>query len=136
LKTRPPWFYKQSAVIPYRKGGASIEILLITSKRNRWIIPKGIVDPGRTPLDSACKEAYEEAGVKGRAGERAIGEYQYKKWGGICTVQVFPLEVAELLECWPEADVRQRKWMSKGEAVKAIEDPGLKQLIGSFSPYI
>jgi 8-oxo-dGTP pyrophosphatase MutT (NUDIX family) len=115
-------------------AGHALEILLITSKRDRWIIPKGIVDPGTTAIDSACKEAYEEAGVKGHAGKRMAGEYQYKKWGGTCTVQVFPLEVSEVLESWAEADIRQRKWMSKREAIKAIDEPALKELIRTFSP--
>jgi hypothetical protein len=62
-----------------------------------------------------------------------IGEYRYKKWGGTCAVQVFPLEVTNVLQTWPEADVRQRKWMTKREAVKAIEEPALKELVRTFS---
>ena len=133
VKTRPPWFYKQAGVIPYRRVGPDLKILLVTTKyRGRWIIPKGIVDPGETPIESACKEAYEEAGVKGRADLQMIGEYDYKKWGGTCTVQVFGLEVTTVLESWPEAYVRQRKWLGKEEAADSVKEPGLKEIIRKF----
>jgi 8-oxo-dGTP pyrophosphatase MutT (NUDIX family) len=135
VKTRPPWFYNQSAMIPYRGRGSELEILLITSKRRRhWIIPKGVIDPGTTALQSGCKEAYEEAGVQGTADPRNVGEYKYDKWGGTCVVQVFALEVAKMLDWWPEADVRERKWMRKAEAIEAVQEPGLKQIISDFSP--
>ena len=65
---KPEQWYRQSAVIPYRltqqieTGPPSVEVLLITSrKRKRWVIPKGIVEPKLSPLESALKEAYEEA---------------------------------------------------------------------------
>src|SRR5690349_4267028 len=74
MKTRPPWFYKQAGMIPYRRTDTGLEILLITSKRRgNWIVPKGIIDPGETAIQSACKEAYEEAGVKGAADPQIIG---------------------------------------------------------------
>jgi len=134
MKTRPPWFYKQSGVIPYRKAGTEFEILLVTSKRKgSWIIPKGIIDPGATAPESACKEAYEEAGVEGHVDQPMIGRYRYDKWGGTCVVQVFGMEVNKVLESWPESDVRQRKWMSKDKAIQAIEEPALKKLIRNFS---
>jgi len=134
MKTRPSWFYKQSAVIPYRTVATKLEILLVTSRRKRrWIIPKGIIDPGTTAVESACKEAYEEAGVKGRSDQRVVGKYEYKKWGGTCVVKVFALEVKSVLGSWPEAELRKRKWMTKKQAVKQVEHPGLSAIIRKFS---
>lgn len=130
MKTRPPWFYKQSGVIPYRLSGSELQIMLVTSRgKRRWIIPKGIIDPGTSAVDSAAKEAYEEAGLQGRANPSILGEYRYQKWGGTCLVQVFALEVTNVLESWPEADVRQRKWMPKQEAIELIEEPDLKRIL-------
>jgi len=134
VKTRPRWFYNQSAVIPYRRTKSGIEILLVTSRGGkRWIVPKGIIDPGTTALESARKEAYEEAGVSGPASSTALGKYQYEKWGGRCTVEVFPMEVDSVLETWPESSTRRRKWMSVKEATNAIEEPDLNKLIRTFS---
>jgi len=130
MRTRPPWFYRQSAVIPYRITETGVEILLITSRGGkRWIIPKGIIDPGTTALESACKEAYEEAGIKGRPSSAVLGNYQYEKWGGVCTVEVFTLQVSEVLQKWPESSTRHRQWMRPKKAVEAIEEPKLKKLI-------
>ena len=134
MKSRPSWFYRQSGVVPYRPSESGIEVLLVTSGRSgRWIIPKGVIDPGTTGAESACKEAYEEAGIRGRLNSTPIGEYQYRKWGGVCTVQVFRLEVLEVLEDWPERIQRRRQWMSVDQAANSVEEPALKLLIGSIS---
>jgi 8-oxo-dGTP pyrophosphatase MutT (NUDIX family) len=54
-------------VIPYRIRDGKIEVMLITSStRKRWIIPKGMIEPDMTPQDSAAKEAWEEAGIIGQ----------------------------------------------------------------------
>ena len=127
----PEWFYSQSSVIPYRESENGFEILLITTmKRKRWIVPKGVIDPGMTPRDSAVKEAWEEAGIRGRiTGNKAIGSYLYRKWGGICTVQVFAFEVTETADDWPEAGNRDRRWMSIGEACELLDEPRLVEMV-------
>jgi phosphohistidine phosphatase len=134
VKSRPAWFYEQSGVIPYRLKGKKPEILLITSRgRGRWIIPKGVIDPGTTAIESACKEAYEEAGIRGEVGAKALGKYQYEKWGGTCTVAVFALKVTTVLETWPEDAIRRRKWMRVEKAARAVEESALKKLILTIS---
>jgi phosphohistidine phosphatase len=134
MKSRPSWFYRQSGVIPYRGGESRSEILLITSRRRgRWIIPKGVIDPRTTAVESACKEAYEEAGIRGRVNSEPMGEYPYRKWGGVCTVLVFALEVLTELDTWPEASFRRRQWMKVEEAANAVEEPALRQLILTIS---
>jgi phosphohistidine phosphatase len=84
MKTRPFWFYRQSGVIPYRISDGAIEVLLVSSRGGaRWVVPKGVVEIGMmSPVESACREAYEEGGVRGNASEAPIGEYTYEKWGG------------------------------------------------------
>ena len=62
----PAWMYRQSAVIPYRKRPNGLEVLLVTSRKGtRWVLPKGVVEPGMTPAASAAREALEEAGIRG-----------------------------------------------------------------------
>lgn len=130
MQSKPAWFYQQSGVIPYRVVDGRFEILLITSRhRGRWIIPKGIIEPGFTPAASAQKEAREEAGIVGSVSVSPLGAYQYEKWGGTCIVQVFALEVHTLWDTWPEASVRQRQWMALDAAAHAVREPELQQLI-------
>lgn len=132
-KEVPEWMYRQSAVIPYRFGAEGLEVLLITSrKRKRWVLPKGVVEPGMIPADSAEKEAFEEAGIEGRVDDRPLGVYQYRKWGGVCTVEVFAMRVTGDSDDWPEADIRTREWLPLSEAAGRVDEAELKELITSL----
>ena len=144
METKEAYWYKQSGVIPYRfvkddpgSDEQHIEVLLITSrKRKRWIIPKGIVEPGMTAHGSAEKEAIEEAGVLGEVSSQALGSYQHQKWGGTCEIQVFPLRVETVLDEWPEMRIRKRKWMSRNEARNSVRQEELKKMINRLSENI
>lgn len=126
----PDWIYRQSAVLPYRQENGKLQLLLITSRKaRRWVLPKGIVEPGLTPRESAAKEAREEAGIEGGLPEHPLGSYKYEKWDGTCEVEVYPMKVAVELEDWPEAAIRQRKWLSVGKAEKLVDERALKKLI-------
>ena len=132
-KKVPEWMYRQLAVIPYRFGADGLEVLLITSrKRKRWVLPKGVVEPGMTPADSAEKEAFEEAGIEGRVDDRPLGSYQYRKWGGTCTVEVFAMRVTGESDDWPEAEIRTRAWTPPAEASGRVDEAELKELITSL----
>src|SRR5690606_25585077 len=55
---------RQSAALPFRQQGGKLEVMLITSRRTgRWGVPKGGIQAGMTPWESAAEEAAEEAGV-------------------------------------------------------------------------
>jgi len=126
----PDWYYKQSAVLPYRLKHGDPEVLLITSRKGkRWVLPKGIVEFDLSPSESAAKEALEEAGVKGNVREPALGSYTYKKWGGICTVEVFLMKVTDQHDRWPEVEIRRREWLPLGLAAKRVHELELKKLI-------
>lgn len=133
MELNSSWIYDQSGVIPYRLHNKELEILLITSRRKkRWVIPKGIIEGGLSPEESAAKEAYEEAGVSGTVDSHILGQYQYKKWGGTCTVKVFLLEVTEVMEEWPESFFRDRQWVNISEAQKRIDEKDLRQMIAKL----
>ncbi len=135
--TVPGWFYEQSAVIPWRQHRQGIKILLITSARKkRWIIPKGVIEPGMGAQASAGKEALEEAGVKGIVSNKRIGEYVYKKWNGKCRVQVFSMQVTEVLKHWDEQDERERRWVTIQQSQEMVELRELKILLRRFQRMI
>lgn len=125
---------RQSAVIPYRWRGDQLQILLITSRRSgEWIVPKGQLEPDMTAHDSAAKEAQEEAGVVGRVGSMSLGSFEYEKWGGLCVVDVFEMEVRQELSDWPEKGERSRKWVSASEAPSLVKHEQLGDLIASLA---
>jgi phosphohistidine phosphatase len=127
---RPAHHFRQSAALPFRIGPCGVEVLLVTSRRGgRWILPKGIVEPGQSADRSAAREAYEEAGLTGQVDGRPIGSYRCEKWGGVCTVEVFPMRVAEVLADWPERNERSRRWHGWEDAAAVAGDPGVAAVI-------
>lgn len=129
--------YLQSGVIPYKKESDELQVLLITSRSNkRWIIPKGLIEPDLTPEESAVEEAYEEAGIKGKIMPDMLGEYKYHKWGGTCVVKVFPMEVTEILDHWPEASFRKREWVPVTVALSRLKETDLKKMMQSLPKFL
>jgi 8-oxo-dGTP pyrophosphatase MutT (NUDIX family) len=134
MPTAPPWFYRQSAAIPLRYRAGSVDVLLITSRSGkRWVIPKGVVEPNLSPAESAAKEAWEEAGVRGSVRPGSVGTYQYQKWGGTCIVEVFVLPVERLEDTWPEQDARRRRWVDVEEAAELVREDGLAAILRALS---
>jgi predicted phosphate transport protein (TIGR00153 family) len=113
-------------------------VLLITSRETRrWVVPKGNPIKGLAPHEAAAHEAFEEAGVHGIACPAPLGSFEYlkRRRDGSerrANVRLYPLAVTEQAEEWPEQDERDTAWFPLGEAAKAVTEPDLKQLIGSF----
>ena len=121
--------FDQSGVIPFRKHKNEIEILLITTRKGNWTIPKGIIEDNHTPQDSALKESVEEAGAWGIVGKEKIGTYSYKKWGGTCKVKVYKMEVTKIFSKWEEDNFRERIWIPLEKVSKMISKKKLVKLI-------
>jgi phosphohistidine phosphatase len=129
VKTKPDHWYHQSAAAPIRLVDGRIEVLLVTSLSGRWILPKGIIEQGMTPAESAAKEAWEEAGVQGKPDARSLGIFETGKWGGICRVEVFRMDVTKIADQWPESDKRKRKWFALADAIKEVHPGGAAQIL-------
>ena len=120
----------QASAIPYRRHDGKLEFCLITSiKRGRWMFPKGIIDPGETYVETALKEAEEEAGLHGSIVGEPLGTYEYHKWGTTLYVKVTLMSVSHADEQWPEADVRQRRWVDAEQARKLLDQAELRELL-------
>ena len=125
--------FQQAASIPHRIHKNEIQILLIKSRNGKkWIIPKGIIEEGDSARYTAEKETEEEAGVKGQVNKEAVGEYEYKKWGGVCRVQVFSMKVTNILDEWEEMHFRERKWEESQDAVKTVKPKQLQKILKQF----
>jgi len=129
---------EQAAVFAYRFHKGNLRIALVTSlESQRWVIPKGHIEDGMTPAESAQMEAFEEAGLEGPITGEAVGTYDYIKTdikgGGHCRVTVFPMEVEKIHKEWPEANLRAREWMSLDEAAEVVREKKLKKLMLKFA---
>jgi phosphohistidine phosphatase len=130
LKNKPDYYYYQSGVIPYRFKKKEMQILLITTRRGKeWTIPKGIIEERFEDPESAVKEAFEEAGLIGNIDETISWQFRFRKWGGICDVKLYPMQVEKELEDFPENKVRAKKWLSVKDAVKLVKFEKVKECI-------
>ena len=125
MPTASNWI-RQAAAMPVRNG----KLCLVTSTNGkRWVIPKGIIDPGQTAGETALQETWEEAGLTGVLQPEPVGSYLYEKFGGTCYVVVFLMQVTEEVEEWPEREQRQRVWVTPRQALTRVEDAGLREVI-------
>ena len=125
--------FNQSGVIPYRRKSGELQILLVTSiKKKKWIVPKGYIEFNLSPFESAKKEAYEEAGVIGANETVELGSFIMNRSIGHCNIKIFSMEVIEVLDEYPDKNVRKRKWFSVKEAAENISIPEASPMILSL----
>lgn len=130
----------QYGVLAWKEGEAGERLILLVTSRDtrRWVVPRGNRMRGKSPQQAAAIEAWEEAGVRGTIGDRAIGLYGYakrKKSGRHVPAEVllFPMRVEEELDEWPERDERERRWFAATQAALAVDEPGLARIISRFA---
>jgi len=126
----------QAGAIPYAVVDGEVRVLLVTSRGSgRWLIPKGNIDAGLTPAQAAAKEAYEEAGIRGKiTTDTPLGFFTSSKTVKSgrerpVTVEVYALLVDRQLKRWPEARQREARWMSASDAARSVKEPGLARLL-------
>src|SRR6476661_5497901 len=100
-------FHERSAgVIPYRKNGEQAPLYLILhsatvrNPRAKWEFPKGGIEQGETPQQTAAREFHEETGIQAwafRDGFERSLSYTYVRRGRkvLKTVTYFVAEVRE-----------------------------------------
>lgn len=123
---------RQAGALPYAVVEGRVAFLLITTRRTgRWIFPKGGIEPGFAPWESAAMEAVEEAGVTGEIAQEPIGSYRASMGGNTATlvdVDLYPLRVTQQLDEWREKGQRLRHWAALGEAKRLLADRSLARL--------
>lgn len=133
---RPPQL--QVAALCYRDGKDGREVLLVTSSRGRWILPKGWPIDGLNASEAAVHEAWEEGGVKkADADPDAIGSYaSLKRYNSgaqaSCETSVYAARAIKVANDFPEADRRKRRWVSPQVAADMVDDEGLRDILRDF----
>jgi 8-oxo-dGTP pyrophosphatase MutT (NUDIX family) len=127
---------EQYAAICYMRMPDSIKVLLITSRQSgRWVIPKGWAMDSRAPHQVAEREAWEEAGIRGKARKKPFGYYTYLKMLDTgdrvaSVVQVHLVEVSAMDVEFKEKGQRTVAWLPPHEAASLVREPELKGLLG------
>ncbi|WP_181708656.1 NUDIX hydrolase [Chthonobacter rhizosphaerae] len=137
-KASKPILFEQVAALVHRRApGGGLQILMVTTRETgRWILPRGWTIKGLKPHEAAETEAFEEAGVIGKADRKPFTVYRYikrfpKKTAAV-VVAVYPMTVERELDDWPEKGQRDVAWVTPEEAVARAGDPGLIPVITQF----
>lgn len=115
--------------------------LLIQDAWGRWTLPKGLIEPGETPVEAARREVEEETGLRVRAGSSLDrtdyfyrdpqGELVYK------TVHYFLMEALNTDIKVQEEEIRGARWVPAADAAgkcdyentRGVLEKGLAELI-------
>jgi 8-oxo-dGTP pyrophosphatase MutT (NUDIX family) len=117
----------QVAAVCYRLNGSSVEFLLVNTSSGKWTFPKGRLCPSLSPSESAAREAWEEAGVKGRIEENHFGHYLDTKrtlghdsFTREVRIAAFLLEVYSTED--PQESGRNPSWFTPQQARKRLAE--------------
>lgn len=117
------------------KGG--VEILLIQDAKNRWTIPKGHVEPGEEPKQTAEREIREETGLQEMHVYSWLGKVNFRYRRNhtlvLMTMHIYLVEGrGDTNKLKPEDWLNGIKWLASSEAVDKIayDDIGKLILVG------
>jgi len=133
---RPPAL--QLAALCHRSTDDGKVVLLVSSSSGRWILPKGWPIDGMTAGEAAAQEAWEEGGVKAsKVGKSSLGSFYGRKTydngrSEPCETLVYKLKVADVANDFPEANRRDRIWVSPTKAAELVDNAQLKSLLAKF----
>lgn len=116
-----PWF---AAVRPQGKSPGT------------WALPKGIVDAGETPAETALREGYEETGVRGRLLEK-LGDVRYVyTWEGERVFKIVSFFLAHAtggrigaLPAGMEIEVAEARWLPLADGPTLLAYTGERELV-------
>jgi 8-oxo-dGTP diphosphatase len=102
-----------------------------------WALPKGIVDRGEAPAETALREGYEETGVTGRL-ESKLGDVRYVyTWEGERVFKVVSFFLARAgrgrigeLPPGMEVEVAEARWLPLGDAARLLAYRGERDVAG------
>jgi bis(5'-nucleosidyl)-tetraphosphatase len=123
--------------IIYRQKGEdakTAEILLIQDSKGRWTIPKGHIEEGETPRQTAEREINEETGLKQMKMLDWLGKinFRYRRANTLVlmTTEIYLVKaVGDTNKITPQDWMKGIKWMSVPEALEKIEYEDIGKLI-------
>ena len=98
-------------------------------------MPKGLIDPGESPAETALREGFEETGVHGRL-ESKLGDVRYVyTWEGERVFKVVSFFLARArsgrigaVPAGMEVEVAEARWLPLSEAPKLLAYKGEREM--------
>jgi 8-oxo-dGTP pyrophosphatase MutT (NUDIX family) len=139
----------QMAAIEPRKEDSAIPSTAGTRKRSQKMslaLPKGLVDPGETPEQTAVREIQEETGITAKLMTKLSDiKYVYvRSWGDkqrvfkIVSFYLFRYQSGEIDEIAPEMriEVKRALWIPLEDAVSKLAYRGEKDVVRRAQDYV
>jgi 8-oxo-dGTP pyrophosphatase MutT (NUDIX family) len=125
---------QQAGAIVVRLDGPEPLFLLVKARRDPtvWIFPKGHVEAGETPEQTALRETQEEAGVIGRI-LAPLGALEFESGGRPLHVEYF---LVELLGDASWSERRPFVWGTYDETRARIEFPNACELLAAAKVWL
>lgn len=102
----------------------SYVLLIQSTRRKGWVLPKGGWETDESCEQAAQREAWEEGGITIRI-DYTIAEIEErrppKSSKERAVYHFYQATVLEQYEDWPERHKRERKWFTYSEAMKVLE---------------
>ena len=101
-----------------RDEGERARFLLVRAKRppHDWVIPKGHIERGETPEETAGREVAEEAGVAAAVSE-PVGDLSFEVRGRMVHVRYFAMQYRGDV---PPDERREVRWCSLAECERML----------------
>lgn len=121
--------------IVFRKNDKKqIEILLIQDAKNRWTIPKGHIEEGEKPKETAEREIKEETGLQKMKVLNWLGKinFRYRRQQSLVlmTTEIFLVQaLGDTDKLAPEDWMNGIKWFKSAEALDKIEYEDIGKII-------
>ncbi len=114
------------AAVCYRMRSRELQFLLVRTRNGHWTFPKGGVDGDASDAEAAAREAYEEAGVKGRVERLPFVSYLHCKPARLRSRRQVVLVNAHLCEVRrlvsPQEPHRDPTWFSASKAKRRLRE--------------
>jgi 8-oxo-dGTP pyrophosphatase MutT (NUDIX family) len=100
-----------------------------------WALPKGLVDIGEEPAETAIREGFEETGVAGRLGEK-VGDVRYVyTWDGERVFKIVSFFLAHAqggrigdLPAGMDVEVAEARWLPLAEGPTLLAYKGEREM--------
>jgi ADP-ribose pyrophosphatase YjhB (NUDIX family) len=116
------------------KEGKEVQILLIQDAKDRWTIPKGHIEEGESPKQTAEREVCEETGLAEVKALSWLGKinFRYRRQQSLVlmTTEIFLVKaLGDTDKIKPEEWMNGIKWFSAAEALDKIEYDDIGKII-------